>query len=78
MVLPESPPNLPTPDSDVADVNPSSPSEDFLSYSQLVLHIVKVMDLDVQQPVQSKSNKVYEDIDDDQKTPLHMGFNQTD
>ena len=48
MVLPESPPNLPTPDSDVADVNPPSPSEKFSSYSQLVLCIAKEMDLNVQ------------------------------
>ena len=67
----ESPPKLPTPDSDVADANPLSSSENFSSYSQLILHIAKVMDLGIQQPIPNESDKAYEDIDQDQTSPLH-------
>ena len=48
LVLPGSPLNLPTLDSDVADAY-FPPLEDFTSSSQLVLCIAKAMDLDVQQ-----------------------------
>ena len=51
-------PNLLTPDLDIADNNLPSPSEDFSSYSQLTLHIAKVMDLDVPQPVPTESDKL--------------------
>ena len=62
------------PDSDVADANPPSPSEDFYFYSQLILCIAKATDLDVQQVIPNEPDKVYEDINQDQTPPLHMGF----
>ena len=74
MALQESPPKPPSPNSDVADANPPSLSEDFSFYSQLVLHIAKAMDLGVQQPTHFGSDKVYDDIDEDQTPPLQMGF----
>ena len=43
----ESPLNIPTPDSDLAENHPPCASEDYTSYSQLILRIAKVMDLSV-------------------------------
>lgn len=61
----ESPPNIPTPDSDVADEGPPSPSEEYKSYSLLLLKIAKVMNLAVTQPLPTDDDKVFEDITQD-------------
>lgn len=44
------PPNIPSPYSDVIDTYPPSPSEDFTSYSQLILGISLMMEFTVNQP----------------------------
>ena len=45
-----------------------------MSYSQLVLHIAKVMELAVDQLLPEESDKVYEDINHNPVAPLHVGF----
>ena len=44
MVDKDSPPNLPIPDSEVAESHPPSPSEDYSTYLHLIRRIAKVMD----------------------------------
>lgn len=44
------PPDLLAPDSDVADNNPPSPSENFKAYSRLVLRVAKALELNIEQP----------------------------
>ena len=61
----ESPPNVPILGLDVG-ITPS-PSKNYTSYSQLILHIAKVLDLAVEQPISSSRQGV-------QTPPLHLGF----
>ena len=52
----ESPSILPAPDSDVADVHPLSPSEDFMSCSQLIFQMAKSLELNIEQPSPPKQD----------------------
>ena len=70
----DSPPNLPTPHSEVAKINLPCPSKDYTAYSHLIRRIVKVMDLAVDQPVVEEVDKVYKDITKDQPPPLCIAF----
>ncbi|KAJ7316896.1 hypothetical protein JRQ81_003058 [Phrynocephalus forsythii] len=67
-------PNLPTPSLDVVYLQPPSPLEELRAYVSLVLRIAKVMDLQVEQPPVPNSDRVYEDINQDQTSPVHLGF----
>lgn len=70
----ESSPNLPTPDSDVADDHPPSPLKYFKSYSHLISCIAKVLQLAVVQPPPQETDRVYEDINQDQSPPLQLAL----
>ena len=71
----ESPSNLPTPDLDVADIHhPPSPSEDFTLYSQLILHMAKLLELDIDQPPPSKQDLMFDDINQEKSPPLSLAF----
>ena len=58
----ESPSNLPTPSSDVTENHPPSPSEDFTSYSQLVLRMAKSLQLDIEESPPQRQDLVFDDL----------------
>ena len=70
----ESPSNLPTPDSDVADVHPPSPSKDSTSYSKFILCMAKSLELDIEQPPPPKQDLVFNDINLEKSSLLSLAF----
>lgn len=63
-----------TPDSDIADKHPASPSEDYKSYSQLIARIAKVLNLAVAQLPPQDEDHVYEDVNQEHAPPLCLAF----
>ena len=66
--------NLPTPPSDVGENHPPSPSEDFTSYSQLVMRMAKSLQLDIEEPPAQKKDLVFDDLNQDKTPPLSSSF----
>ena len=64
-------PKINTPDSEIDDANPPA---DFSTYSAMIQHIAKALDLTAQQPPQLETDKVYEDIDQESSPPFRLSF----
>ncbi|KAJ7344891.1 hypothetical protein JRQ81_000841 [Phrynocephalus forsythii] len=69
-----SPPNLPTPKTDILGSQPPSPSEDMKLYSQTIHKIASVMELQVQQEQTADSCKFFGHLNRRQTAQLRLAF----
>ena len=61
-------------ESDAGDPHPSSPSEDFSSYVEMISRMAKTLKMQTEQPPPPLEDLIFGDIDQERSQPLSLAF----